>query len=50
MVFGNLITAEKTDTEDEPVNYHTSDLPLYKLQDLDDDRWMEVNRLLSEHS
>ena len=27
-----------------------SDLPLYKLEDLDEEGWLEVNRLLLEHS
>ena len=37
MVVGNFITSEKTDTEYEPVNYHMSDIPLYKLEDLDEE-------------
>ena len=37
MVVGNFITAEMTDKEDKPVKYNMCDLPLYKLEDLDDE-------------
>ena len=50
MVVGNFLIVEKTNTKDEPVNYHMSDLPLCKLEDVDVEGWLEVNRLLSEHS
>ena len=50
MVVSTFITAEKTDSGDEPINYHKSDLPLYKIEEIDEEGWIEVNKILSNQS
>ena len=50
MVVSTFITAEKTDSGDKPINYHKSDLPLYKIDEIDEDGWSEVNKILSSQS
>ena len=50
-VIGTFLIAEKAeDGEEEPVNYHKSDLPLYNLDEIGEEGWAEVNKILSNQS
>ena len=50
-VIGTFVIAQKTENgEEEPVNYHKSDLPLYNLEDIGEEGWAEVNKILSNQS
>ena len=40
----------KEDKGEDPVNYHKSELPLYNIEELEEEDWKEVNRILSEQS
>ena len=45
IVISTFLTAEKTEVGDEPINYHKSDLPLYNLDEIGEEGWVEVNRI-----
>ena len=47
-IVSTFITAMKEDKGEDPVNYHKSELPLYKIEELEEEDWKEVNRILSE--
>ena len=49
-VVSTFITAEKTESGDEPINYHKRDLTLYNLEEIDEEGWIEVNKILSNQS
>ena len=50
-VIGTFLIAQKTEKgEEEPVNYHKSDLPLYNLEGIGEEGWAEVNKILSNQS
>ena len=46
-VISTFITAVKTDKGEDPVNFYKSNIPLYKIKELNDEEWDEVNRILS---
>ena len=50
MVVSTFIKAEKTNSGDEPINCHKSVLPLYKIEEIDEEGWIEVNKILSNQS
>ena len=50
MVVSTFDTAEKTDSGDEPINYHKSDLLLYKIEEIDEEDWIEVNKIFLNQS
>ena len=41
-VVSTFVTAEKTEAGDEPVNYHKSDIPLYNLEEIDEEGWLKL--------
>ena len=49
-VVSTFITAMKDDKGEDPINYHKSELPLYKIDELGEEDWKQVNRILSEPS
>ena len=50
-MIGTFLIAQKTENvEEEPVNFHKSDLPLYNLEDIGEEGWAEVNKILSNQS
>ena len=49
-IVSTFITAMKEDKGEDPVNFYKSDLPIYKIEELEEEDWKEVNRILSEQS
>ena len=49
-VISTFLTAEKTEDGEEPVNYHKNGLPLYNLDEIGEEGWVEVNKILSNQS
>ena len=49
-VVSTFITAEKTNSGEELVYFYKSDIPLYKIEELDEEDWNAVNRILSSQS
>ena len=47
-VISTFLTAEKTEVGDEPINYYKSDLPLYNLEEIGEEGWIDVNTILSK--
>ena len=49
-VISTFLTAEKTEDGEEPINNHKSDLPLYNLDEIGEEGWDEVNKILFNQS
>ena len=49
-VVSTFITAMKDDKGEDPINYHKSELPFYKIEELEEEDWKKVNRIISEQS
>ena len=49
-VISTFLTARKEEKGEPPINYHKSDLPLYKIEDLEEEDWNRINRILFNQS
>merc|ERR1712177_2380 len=49
-VISTFLTARKEDKGEPPVNYHKSDLPLYKIEELEEEDWNRINKILFNQS
>ena len=49
-VISTFLTAMKDDKGEEPINYHKSDLPLYKIEELEEEDWKLINSILFNQS
>merc|ERR1711989_235461 len=49
-VISTFLTARKEDKGEPPVNYHKSDLPLYKIEELEEEDWNRINKILFSQS
>ena len=50
LIIINYHRKDKTEDGEEPVNYHKNDLPLYNLDEIGEDGWVEVKKILSNQS
>merc|ERR1711895_264431 len=49
-IISTFLTARKEDKGEPPVNYHKSDLPLYKIEELEEEDWDRINKILFNQS
>ena len=49
-VISTFLTARKEEKGEPPVNYHKSDLPLYKIEELEEEDWSRINKILFNQS
>merc|ERR1712240_185323 len=49
-VISTFLTARKEEKGEEPINYHKSDLPLYKIEELEEEDWKRINSFLFNQS
>ena len=45
-VVSTFITAVKEEKGEDPMNFHKSDIPLYKIEELEEEEWKEIIRIL----
>merc|ERR1711867_424566 len=49
-IISTFLTARKEEKGEPPVNYHKSDLPLYKIEELEEEDWNRINKILFNQS
>ena len=49
-VISTFLIAMKEEKGEEPITYHKSDLPLYKIKELEEEDWKRINSILFNQS
>merc|ERR1711873_290066 len=49
-VISTFLTTRKEDKGEPPVHYHKRDLPLYEIEELEEEDWNRINKILFNQS